>query len=309
MEKRRPFIIDCDTGTDDAIAIIAACNCDAVEIKALTSVTGNVAQESVCRNNLNLAEYLDLDLLVAQGACRPFCGTPLHAHGAHGNTGLGSVVLPEARTRTFDPRTSSQLIYDIAVEEKGELELLVIGPMTNVGIALMEHPDLPQLIRHIWFMGGSVIGGNVSTTAEFNIWADPESAHLVLQSGIPLTMVGLDVTKLANMTEEDEQELRAHGTRAAVVAADLIDYMLHGRPNFHMAIMHDALAFASAVYPECLTCKDYFVDVECNGTYTRGHTAVDLRGSSGKAPNVSVALEIDVLKFRRWLVDTIKKSK
>ena len=307
---RRPFIIDCDTGTDDAIAIAAALYCDQVEIKAVTSVNGNVAHKYTSKNNLDLLEYLGFDdIPVAKGADSPIMDNPYHSDGTHGNTGLGNIKLPDAAHKQFDKRLASELIYQTAVEEKGELELLVIGPMTNIAICLMEHPDLKDLVKHIWFMGGSVIGGNVTTTAEFNIWIDPMAAHIVTQSGIPQTMVGLDVTTAAAMKEHHAEELRACGTKAALLCADLLDYMFERRDRGgEDAIMHDAMAFAAAVCPECLECRDFYVDVECFGQYTKGHTMVDRRGRLGKAPNVSVALKVDEEKFCSWLVNAIKKS-
>lgn len=312
MDKR-PFLIDCDTGTDDAIAIMAALYSPQIEVKAVTSVNGNVLEVYTSQNNLDLLEYLDReDIPVAHGAVRPLlCGDPAAkvADITHGKTGLGSITLPAARKNTFDPRVASELIYDTAVECKGELELLVIGPMTNIAIALCNHRDLAGLIKHIWFMGGAVYGGNVLPTAEFNIWVDPEAAHIVTQSGIPMTMVGLDVTLKAVMTEEDIAQLRKVGTKACVLTADLLDYMADRRnKGGEDLVMHDALALAAALCPECLTCKDYFVDVEHTGTYTPGHTFTDLRGRTGKAPNMSVALEVDAPRFRRWLVDTISLS-
>ena len=307
---RRPFIIDCDTGTDDAIAIAAALYCDQVEIKAVTSVNGNVAHKYTSKNNLDLLEYLGFDdIPVAKGADSPIMDNPYHSDGTHGNTGLGNIKLPDAAHKQFDKRLASELIYQTAVEEKGELELLVIGPMTNIAICLMEHPDLKDLVKHIWFMGGSVIGGNVTTTAEFNIWIDPMAAHIVTQSGIPQTMVGLDVTTAAAMKEHHAEELRACGTKAALLCADLLDYMFERRDRGgEDAIMHDAMAFAAAVCPECLECRDFYVDVECFGQYTKGHTMVDRRGRLGKAPNVSVALKVDEEKFCSWLVNAIRKS-
>lgn len=310
MEKR-PFIIDCDTGTDDAIAILAALYSPEIEVKAVTSVNGNICERHVCRNNRNLLALVGRDIPVARGAVRPLLSGFVnegHLDDTHGPTGFGTVALPEAEQR-FDPRVASELIYETAVAEKGALELLVIGPMTNIALALVQHGDLAGLIRRIWFMGGAAVGGNVTPTAEFNIWADPEAAKIVIGSGVPMTMVGLDVTTKAIMTREDEQALRACGTPAGQVAADLLEYMFaRNKTGGEAAMMHDALALASAVCPDCLKCTDYFVDVEVRGQYSYGHTFVDRRGRSGKPANASVALEIDVPMFRKWLVETICRS-
>lgn len=311
--KKRPFLIDCDTGTDDAIAIMAALYSPQIEIKAVTSVNGNVSENFTSQNNLDILELLGrTDIPVAHGAVCPLISGIVNDGGGtmcHGMTGMGSIKLPTARKNTFDPRVASELIYDVAVECKGELELLVIGPMTNIAIALCNHRDLAGLIKRIWFMGGAIHGGNVSPTAEFNIWVDPEAAHAVTQSGIPMTMVGLDVTLKAVMTGEDIAALRRVGTPACTLTADLLDYMMdrHSKGGEDL-VMHDALALAAALCPECLTCKEYFVDVEHSGAYTSGHTFVDLRGTAGKAPNVSVAVEVDAPLFRKWLVETISRS-
>lgn len=311
--NKRPFLIDCDTGTDDAIAILAALYSPQVEVKAITSVNGNVSENFTSQNNLDLVEYLGRSIPVAHGAVRPLLSGIVNSEGGsgtHGKTGMGTIQLPRAQKSRFDPRVASELIYDTAVACGGELELLVIGPMTNIAIALCNHRDLAGLIKRIWFMGGAARGGNVLPTAEFNIWVDPEAAHIVLQSGIPMTMVGLDVTLKAVMTNEDIAALRALGTKAGTLAADLLDFMAKRRgQGGEDLVMHDALALAAALCPECLTCRDVFVDVEYAGTYTSGHTFVDLRGKTGKAPNASVALEVDVPLFRKWLVETIAGSK
>lgn len=312
MEKR-PFLIDCDTGTDDAIAILAALYSPQVEVKAITSVNGNVAERYTSQNNLNLMEYLGKQIPVAHGAVRPLLSGFVNnglTDSTHGKTGMGTIVLPQATHSRFDPRVASELIYDVAVECGGELELLVIGPQTNIAIALCNHADLPGLVKHIWFMGGAYMGGNVLPTAEFNVWADPEAAHIVLGSGIPITMVGLDVTLPAVMVEEDADTLRRVDTPAARLTVELLEFMFARRDRGgEDAVMHDALAFAAAVRPDLLTCESHYVDVVTGGGYAYGHTYVDTRGRyPDRRPNASVALGIDVPGFRRWLVETISHS-
>ena len=305
--KKRPFIIDCDTGTDDAIALLAAFGCEEIDLLGIASVNGHVREEYTSRNNLDLCEYVGFHVPVCHGATMPLTsGYRNSSDTTHGHTGLGSIELPEAEKTDFDPRKASQFLYETAVSCNGELELLVIGPMTNIALSLIQYPDFVNLIKHIWFMGGAVWGGNVTTNAEFNIWADPEAAHTVFMSGIPMTMVGLDVTLKAIMTKEDIAELREHGTKASVLAADLLDFMAgrHEKGGEDI-IMHDALALAAALYPECMKYKDYWMDVETRGDYTRGHTFADIRSRFNRKPNVSAALEVDGLAFRRWLVDKI----
>ncbi|HIZ78445.1 MAG TPA: nucleoside hydrolase [Candidatus Lachnoclostridium stercorigallinarum] len=306
---KRPFIIDCDTGTDDAIALMAAFGCPEINVRAITSVNGNVKEEYTSANNLNLTEYLGIDVEVARGATLPFYPRGDYYGPTHGKTGLGDVVIPDAKETSFSRDMAPEVIHRIAEEENGELELLVIGPMTNIAIAISLYPQLKQQIKHIWFMGGAVAGGNVSSTAEFNIWVDPTSAKMVTESGIPMTMVGLDVTTKAVLGREDEQELRAFGSKASVLSADILEYMFKRcKDGGEDALMHDALALAAAVIPECLTCKEAFLDVECRGEYTAGHTVTDIVGRSlGKAPNASVAVELHLDVFRKWLLECIKR--
>lgn len=306
--ERRPFIIDCDTGTDDAIAIMAAFGCKEICVRALTSVNGNVNEGFTSTNNRNLAEYLGVETEVARGAQTPFYPRGNYYGTTHGKTGLGDVVIPDAKEYAFTKDLAPEVIKRIADEENGKLELLVIGPMTNIAIALSLYPDLKDKIKHIWFMGGAAYGGNVTTTAEFNIWVDPVAAKMVADSGIPMTMVGLDVTLKAVLNREDEQELRNCGTKASVLTADILEYMFKRcKGGGEDALMHDALALAAAVCPECLVCRDYFVDVEFQSTYTAGHTVVDIKGRYGKEPNMSVAMELQLDVFKKWLKDCIKQ--
>ena len=305
---KRPFIIDCDTGTDDAIAIMAAFGCREITVRAVTSVNGNVKEEYTSRNNLNIVHYLGLNTEVMRGAQIPFYPRGNYYDTTHGATGLGNVVLPDAPEEKFSKEIASEAIWRIAGEEDGELELLVIGPMTNIAIAISNHPGLVGKIKHIWAMAGSVVGGNCSTTAEFNIWADPVSAKLVFAAGIPITMIGLDVTEKAVLNRADAEEIRSFGNRAGILTANILDYMLNRyKVGGEDAMMHDALALAAAVKPECLVCRDYFVDVECGGQYTAGHTMVDVRGRLGKQPNASVALELDLAAFKSWLKECIRQ--
>lgn len=305
----KKFIIDCDTGTDDAIAIIAALYNPEIEVVAITSVNGNVSHQHTSQNNLNLIEYLDADIMVARGAEKPLFSRALCYGDTHGQTGLGDIVLPAATVNGFAEENAIEVIRRKADELNGELELLVIGPMTNIAIALSLYPNLTEKIKHIWFMGGAVKGGNVSTTAEFNIWVDPVAAKLVLASGITCTMVGLDVTELAIMNRQDAKTLRDMGTKASVLTADILEYMF-GRyeDGGEDAMMHDALALAAALCPQCLVCKDYFVDVECMDSYTVGHTAVDLNNKLNRQPNVNVAMEIHLDLFKEWLIGCIGNS-
>lgn len=305
--KKRPFIIDCDTGTDDAIAIIAALASKEVKVLALTAVNGNVEHRYTSANNLNLLEYLEISgVEAAKGAAAPLYPRGNYYGSTHGGEGLGTIKLPPAGHLVFSEDAAHEVIRREAERQGGELELLVIGPMTNIAIALTLYPELVHQIKHIWFMGGAVIGGNVSTAAEFNIWVDPYAARTVLNSNIPMTMVGLDVTERAILNRQDGECLRKAGTKGSILAADILEYMFKRWENGgEDAMMHDALALAAALCPDCMSYQKCFVDVECEGRYTVGHTMVDIRGKLGKEPNVDVAVGLDLPAFKAWLLGCI----
>ena len=309
MEKRK-IIIDCDTGTDDAIAIVAALYSPEIEVEAITTVTGNVSVQYTSENTLDLVDYLGFDTPVSIGAWGPL---KLHtdmcyAEETHGKAGLGDVVLPK-NTRKFTDETAVEMIYKKAVEAKGELEVIAIGPLTNIAITMLLHPEVKKLIKHLWIMGGSVYSGNITPTAEFNMWCDPEAARMVFKSGIPCTLVGLDVTEKAILSKEDITVIRELKTKAGNFVADVLDFMdrryAEGGEDL---VMHDALAVAAALCPECLQYKDFFVDVECEGTYTYGHTLVDIWEELKQEPNVQVAVEVDFSRFQKWLHGVLKNS-
>lgn len=303
---KRPFIIDCDTGTDDAIALIAALHLANLDLKAVTSVNGNVCEKYTSRNNLNLLAYLNhQDIEVCHGAKRPLVRDSIYADNTHGKEGLGNIILPSASTM-FSSTIASEKIYELAKSNAGELEILALGPLTNIALCLINHPDVVALIKHLWFMGGAIYGGNSSPSAEFNIWVDPEAAKLVFNSSLSLTMVGLDVTLKAKMEKEDVLTLRQKASKDSILVADLLDYMfLRHSKGGEDALMHDALALAAAFNKDCLTYQRYYGDVEIKGEYTFGHTFFDTRNRYGHKPNIEVATAIDVKRFRRWLVDTI----
>lgn len=308
MEKRK-LLIDCDTGTDDAIAIVAGLYAPDIELVALTTVKGNVALKYTSQNTLDLVRHLGFGTPVAVGAAAPMKPHIQHEpDGTHGATGLGGVTLPPSNA-PFYGKNAVDTIYDEAVKANGELEVVAVGPLTNLAIAFLLHPELKHRIKHLTIMGGAAIGGNVNTTAEFNIWADPEAGRVVFASGVPITMVGLDVTEKAILDEGDAKQLRAMGTTASHFVADILDFMFKRRDGGgEDALMHDALALGAALCPGCVGTQEYFVDVECEGTYTFGHTMVDLQRRTGRAPNANVAMTLDLPKFKAWLLSCIQNS-
>lgn len=308
--NKKPVIIDCDTGTDNAIALIAELHSPELDIRAFTTVVGNVALKYTSRNTLNLVRYLGFKTKVAVGAPKPVLRDEIIYSGnkTHGDTGLGTLVLPET-DKPFYEKTAVETIYEEALACGGELELIPIGPLTNIALAVSAHPDLKTLIRKITFMGGAKIGGDITTTSEFNIWADPEAARIVFASSIPLTMVGLDVTLKAALNKRDTEEIRAMGSKEALVIAQILDFMLERNvKGGEDALMHDALTVGVCINPSLVKMTKYYVDCECSGKYTSGHTMVATTRLFRNEPNCFVCEELDLPAFKAWIKGAIARS-
>jgi inosine-uridine nucleoside N-ribohydrolase len=283
-------IIDTDPGVDDALALLLAMRSPELKIEAITAVAGNVPLELTLPNALRMVEIADrTDIPFAAGARAPLMRRLVTATYAHGENGLGGAVFPEPKTKP-SPEPAASLIRQIVRKFPGEVTLLTIGPLTNVATALSSDPELATMIRRLVMMGGSLSGGNITPSAEFNIYVDPEAARIVFQSGIPLTMVGLDVTRKTSLTEEHVRTLQAGQNRVSQAAAAIAGKAIeHNRERGFVVgpNMHDSLAVAGFLDPSLLQVKDYYVDIETMGELTAGETvgyspnAGDLRRRAG----------------------------
>ncbi len=306
--KKKTIIFDCDTGTDDAIAIISALYSQELDIKAFTTVSGNVHLNHTSQNTLNLVDYLGFDIKVAKGADRPL-KRKLEITQCHGENGLGSIELPKSK-KDFYEKDAVETIYEEAVKLNGELEIVAVAPLTNIANAILKYPELKTLIKHITVMGGAIQGGNMSPVAEFNIFVDPESARIVFESGIPLKMVGLDVTEKTVIEKEEIHKYENLKSKAGKLVFDILKYMVERNEDgsFEGAVMHDGLALSTCVHPEFVKTQECYANVETKGEFTYGHTFCDIENRSGKDKNCNVAVEVDVKAYKKWLFDTICKA-
>ncbi len=284
-EKKIPVIIDTDPGIDDALAILLAAACDRLAIVGLTSVAGNVSAQHTFKNALDLADYLGLGCPVAKGAQTQLSGRCAGtAADIHGESGLGSIVLPPAKSG-FDPRPAWDFIYDAARERSGELTLIAIGPLTNLALCIQKHPDVKNHIKQIVLMGGGICGGNRTPYAEFNFWVDPSAANIVFRSGIPLAMAGLNVTQRTGVPNALLSELAATPSLAAPLlkgAAESYPSRARHTGGEPVSVVHDAVAVFYAAYPElCKTepCKITVVDREGDERY--GESLADFVDTAG----------------------------
>src|SRR4051794_12350199 len=298
-----PVIIDCDPGHDDAIALLLALASPELELVAVTTVSGNQTVDKTTANALRLLEFAGRDVPVARGADRPLVRERHVAAYVHGETGLDGPELPAAAGAPV-----AEHAVELLAREAAGRTLVATGPLTNVALALALHPD--ALPERVVIMGGAIGEGNVSPAAEFNIWADPEAARRVFESGVEVTMVGLDVTHRALVTPEANERLRASG-RAGQLSAELVDFY----SRFHREVypelggspMHDPVALAHVIDPGFLEVVDAHVEVDCAWGDGRGRTNVDTRGRQGLAPNAKVAVDIDVERFLALLLDRLER--
>ncbi len=302
-----PIIIDCDPGHDDAVALMLAVASPELELLGVTTVAGNQTLEKTTANALRILELTGReDVPVAAGAEAPLVRRGTVAAHVHGETGLDGPELPPASRSAVDEHAVDFLGRQIR-EREGHVTLVPIGPLTNIALLLSLAPDARP--ERIVLMGGSVGEGNRTPAAEFNIWADPEAARRVFESGIDVTMIGLDVTHKALLTEADADTLRGSG-RVGKVAAELLDF--YGRfhranyPDLAGSPLHDPVAVAHLIDPALVETKPAYIEVDCGWEQGRGRTNVDWRGRlDAHEHNATVGLGIDNPAFVKLITERI----
>jgi inosine-uridine nucleoside N-ribohydrolase len=299
-----PIVIDCDPGHDDAIAILLALASPEVELRGITTVAGNQTLEKTTRNALKVLELAGrTDIPVAAGADRPLRRALRTAANVHGESGLEGPDLPEPTTRPVAAHAADLLAELI---EPGVV-LVPTGPLTNVALLLEQHPDVAGALERIVWMGGAIAEGNVTPAAEFNAFVDPEAAAAVFGSGIPVTMIGLDVTHMALFTPEHADRLRGTGKAGRVVAelSDFFQKFHEERYGFHGSPIHDALAVADVIDPTLVTRLHCNVEIETASQYCDGRTVVDRWLVTDGPRNAHVGIDVDAARFLELLIERI----
>ena len=307
MTDRPVVILDCDPGHDDTVAIVVAAH--HTDLVGITTVSGNAPLADVTRNALAITELFGLHVPVHAGSDRPLVAPARHAAEVHGSTGLGGTSLPEPAGRVGAAHAVEFLLE--ATRARPGCWLVPVGPLTNIALALRLDPGLPDRIAGISLMGGGATTGNVTATAEFNVWADPEAAAIVFEAGaqVPLRMAGLDVTHQVRMHGEDGDRLRATGTDRGAFLADVLAYYgRSGRGGDRAPVgspMHDPLAVLAVTHGHLLSHERRPVHVELAGT-TRGMTVVDTRPHAPvDAATCDVAEAVDAEVVRTLILDTL----
>jgi pyrimidine-specific ribonucleoside hydrolase len=299
-----PIVIDCDPGHDDAMAILLALASPEVELRAVTTVAGNQTLEKTTRNALKVLELAGRsDIPLASGADSPLRRQLRTAADVHGESGLDGSNLPEPTKRPLNAH-AADLLADMI--EPGVV-LVPTGPLTNVALLLERHPDVRERLDRIVWMGGAIALGNVTPAAEFNAFVDPEAAAAVFTSGIPITMIGLDVTHKALFMTEHAERLRNTGTVGRAVA-ELADFFLRvhrERFGFPGAPMHDAMAVAHVIDPTLVATLVCNVAIETQSHYCDGRTVVDRWQVLDEPRNVHVGIDVEAERFLDLLVERI----
>jgi ribosylpyrimidine nucleosidase len=300
---KQKVILDVDTGADDAVAILLAGYHPACQLVAVTVTHGNAPLSITLDNTLRAVEAGGLaDIPIFPGARDPLFSLPVQTLPSQNEI----LRLPEA---SIKPQSTHavQFLIDYYLDDQGpETIYMPIGPHTNLALALRIEPRLAKRIPAIITMGGAYLEGNVTPSAEFNIYADPEAAHIVFNAGIPIIMVGLEVTAQGDVRHEDIEAVRKLGTLQARVAAALMEKELkwfHDAYGSEGAQIFDTCAVAAAIDPKVLGVKAMWVDVELSGVLTRGRTVADISGFQKRKSNVDVGVHFDRKRYIQILLE------
>tara|TARA_R100001129_G_scaffold185698_2_gene174764 strand:- start:5048 stop:5977 length:930 start_codon:yes stop_codon:yes gene_type:complete len=302
-------IIDCDPGHDDAIALLMAHKLPEIELVAVTTVCGNAPLERTTINARRIMELLEAtDVPIAAG-----CSTPLARQlvlgTADGPSGLdGSPYLPEPKTELV-PMHGVDFLAQTLREADEPIVLVPTGPLTNIGMLVLKHPEVLPKIAKVVLMGGAFYRrSEIITPTEFNIFCDPEAAEIVLASGLDITMVGLDVTMHVLVEEEEFAAIEKIDTPLSRVVFDWLKFYekLHRGQMGIGGALHDPLALAVVIDPDLIETREAHVSIDRTGTHTFGATVADYWKLNGEEPNVKVASRVDSAKFFEMLYRSLK---
>jgi purine nucleosidase len=315
---RTPLLIDCDTGIDDALALLYACASPEAEIAGVSCVAGNVELPHVVRNTLAVLELAGrTEVEVAAGRDAPIARPLRIADDTHGPTGLGYAELPAPSSAT-GPRDAAEMIVARARARPGELTLVTLGPLSNVAVALEREPELPRLLRRLVMMVGAYRSpGNTAPTMEWNAGVDPEALAATItgwaaaEAPRPVAF-GLDVTERAKLMPDHLERLTqvagGAGDPVARFVGDALRFYFefHSRyDGFYGAFVHDPLVLAAALDPTLARTEALAVEVELEGRWTTGETVTDWRRQWGREPDLDIAVEVDSGAFFERFIERV----
>ena len=312
MTEPRKIVIDTDPGQDDAVAILLALASPELDVLGITAVAGNVPLPLTVKNSLKICELAGRpDTRVFAGAARPLVRPLVTAEHVHGRTGLDGPELPVPNMPRQEQYAVNFIVETVLAPPEGSITLCPLGPLTNIALAMIREPAIVRRIREIVLMGGGYFEqGNVTPSAEFNIYVDPHAADVVFRSGVPLVMMPLDVTHKTLTTRRRVEAFRDIGTRVGTATAELLDffdrydtqkYGSDGGP------LHDPCVIAYLLRPNLFSGRHCNVEIETASELTMGATVVDWWGVTDRPKNARVMREIDAEGFFALLTERLAR--
>lgn len=302
MMKKIPLIIDCDPGVDDVLAIVLANTKDCFDLRAITSVSGNVGINDTTKNLQIMKTLLGLQCPIARGEARPLVKDllPSHAGKTHGNDGFGGYrhLIDHVKPADLDDLSAVKLIAKVLQESAEKVVIAAIGPLTNIAILVKAYPELLAKIERFSIMGGGLNYGNITPTAEFNFYADPEAAQIVMNSGVPITLAALDLTIQADIRPEDINRFEKIDNEVADISTKILAVYASND-----AALHDPVSILILSNPEIFESKELHIQVETNEGKTRAMSYADQRGR-GALPNCTFITKVN----RELFIDEIEKA-
>ncbi|NJM46750.1 MAG: nucleoside hydrolase [Alkalinema sp. RU_4_3] len=306
--KPIPLIIDCDPGVDDAIALLLAFAAPELRLLGITTVAGNVPLSLTSSNARRICELAHrTDIPIYPGCPRPLLNALTTAAEVHGETGLTGITLPEP-TMALQSVHAVDFIIDTILNSAPPITLATLGPLTNLAIALIKEPRIAQNIQQVVIMGGAITHGNITPSAEFNIYCDPHAAHVVFTSNLPITLITLDVTHTAIATPKRLQNLRDRQHPLCEAVANLLqsygsyDQERHG---FEGAPLHDPCVIAYLTDPHLFRTRPCPASIELQSPTSLGRTIIDWYNTSQNPKTINIATTINAEAFFQMLGDRI----
>lgn len=307
--NRRKIILDCDPGHDDAVAIMMAGRHPFIDLLGITVVKGNQTIDKTTKNALHICQYLEILVPVFQGMDRPMViASPPTEERIHGESGLDGPVFGPLKKEAEELHAVGFLISTL-MASKGDITLVATGPLTNIAMAMRIEPRIIPKIEEIILMGGSYQMGNVTPAAEFNIFADAEAAFVVFESGVKVTMCGLDITRKVLCTTDVVKRMSIHTNPASKLFSDLMSFFIESQKRtfgWEGAPLHDPTTIAYLIDPSVLTLKEAHTDIEIRSEQSYGRTNCDIFHLTDKPFNSKIATDIDVDKFWDIVENCIK---
>ncbi len=309
MSEKIKVILDCDVGHDDAIALMLGAAHPQIDLIGICAVAGNQVLAKTLKNTLNVVQHLGLNIPVYAGMDRPMVRNQIVAADIHGETGLDGPVFEPLRIKEKKEHAVEYIIRTL-MQSQEKITLVPVGPLSNIGMALRLQPQIAEKIEKIVLMGGAYGLGNYSPAAEFNILVDPEAAHIVFSSGIPIVMMGLDLTNQALADLSVIERMERIGNKAGKLFGDIMRFTLETQKKaYDLAAgpVHDVTAMAYVVRPDIFETKPAYVEICLDKGSCYGRTVCDFHGTTGKEPNALVGMGLDLEKFWDLVEENIRR--